>query len=113
MPGGRLFHYTDDEGYQAISSQRVWVFEASQPSGDHPFGAYFTTLGPGTRNLAKRLRIAKRKLEFVFCFTDQSDLRPLRGARGEFIFHSRADYAVTKDRQVCHGPRDAVAERLR
>jgi hypothetical protein len=65
-----LFHYTNDKGYKAISSQRVWVFKASKPPGDHAKAAYFTTLPPGTRNLAKRLflRGAAEKVAFVFCF---------------------------------------------
>lgn len=55
-----LYHYTDRDGYNAIVSQPIWRFVASQPPGDHPFGAYFTDLPPTTKNLANRLRIPRR-----------------------------------------------------
>jgi hypothetical protein len=71
-----VFHYTDEDGYNAIRSQPIWVFKASQPPGKHPVGAYFTTLGPTTANLAKRLRIPTSKLEYVFCFHGAEDLSP-------------------------------------
>jgi hypothetical protein len=51
--GGSLFHFTNDKGYKAISSQVVWLFRASKPPGGHLKGAYFTTLPPGTKNLNK------------------------------------------------------------
>lgn len=76
-----------------------WRFQASHPPGDHPFGAYFTTLPPGTPKLAQRLRIPTSKLEFVFTFTDADDLTPLRGDRGKWIFFSPTDYFVDRDRQ--------------
>jgi hypothetical protein len=107
-----LFHYTDEEGYKGIGSRPDWVFRASQPPGDHPRGAYFTNLGPATANLAKRLRMPRQKTEFLFCFRDQSDLRPLPGGRGQFIFHSRGDYVVVRDRQVFHGSRVSALEAL-
>ena len=65
----RIYHYTDEEGFKAIRSQKTWVFKASRPPGNHPGeGAYFTSLEPGTLNLAKRLRIPRDKVSFVFCF---------------------------------------------
>ncbi|SRR6266498_4191966 len=42
-----------------------WHFVANQPPGNHPFGAYFTTLPRGTRNLAQKLRIPKSKTQYV------------------------------------------------
>lgn len=107
------FHYTDDDGYKAISSQPVWLFKAAQPRGDHPFGAYFTTLPPGTVKLALRLRIPRTKLEFAFCFHDMGDLLPLRGGRGHYIFYSPEDYSVIEDRQVAAGTRNDVEEALK
>ena len=86
MNPSRLFHYTDDEGYKAISSQPDWLFKVEQPPGKHPPGAYFTSLGPERTDLARRLRIPKDKLRFVFAFTVMDELRRLPGARGEFIF---------------------------
>jgi len=108
---GILFHYTDSDGYDAIRSQPIWLFKASQPPGNHPIGAYFTTLGPGTPNLAKRLRIPKSKLKYVFSFRSAQDLTPLTGARGRYVFYSDADYRVEPDRQSDHGPAAEVAGR--
>ncbi len=107
-----LFHYTNDKGYKAISSQRVWVFKASKPPGDHVKAAYFTTLPPGTRNLAKRLfvRGAVEKVAFVFCFSGGEDLQPLPGGRGMFVFYSEEDYAVVEQRQVYDGSTSEARE---
>lgn len=106
------FHYTDDHGFKAINSQPTWVFEAAQPPGEHPVGAYFTTLSPETLKLAARLRLPKRKIAFAFCFTDVGDLIPIDGDRGEFIFYSPINYAVEKTRQVGAGSRGDVQEQL-
>ena len=97
------FHYTDQAGYIAIRSQVVWHFEAAQPPGLHPFGAYFTTLGRSTKSLAQRLRIPKSKVAFFFEFTDIGDLTPLPGGRGQYIFYSPTDYDVDQSRQINHG----------
>jgi hypothetical protein len=109
----RLFHYTDDDGYKSISARPDWVFKVAQPPGKHPPGAYFTSLGPGTRNLALRLRIPKDKLRFVFCFTEAGDLHALRGERGNVIFFSRVDYVVECARQVFMGSRESAMEHLK
>src|SRR4051794_33864064 len=98
-----LFHYTDKAAYDAIRAQAVWRFVAARPTGNHPFGAYFTTLGKDTKNLAKRLRIPRTKLAFFFEFTDAGDLTPLPGGRGQFIFYSPTDYDVDQPRQIGHG----------
>jgi hypothetical protein len=110
-----LFHYTNDKGYKAISSQRTWIFKASRPPCDHPKAAYFTTLPPGSHNLAKRLfvRGAAEKVAFVFCFSGGEDLQPLPGGRGTFIFFSEGDYAVDEQRQIYHGPVSEAREELR
>lgn len=110
MPQGLIYHYTDEVGFKAIGSQRTWVFRASRPPGDHPIGAYFTTLGPGISNLAKRLRIPRSKTEFVFCFADRGDLWPLEGGRGQFIWYSPCDYEVEPARQGFSGPRGEAKE---
>src|SRR5438034_5151452 len=113
--GGSLFHFTNDKGYKAISSQPTWLFKASKPPGDHPKGAYFTTLPPGTKNLAKRLfvRGSADKVTFTFSFSGGEDLKPLEGGRGAFIFYSETDYPVEKERQGPHGPTAEVRERLK
>lgn len=109
-----LFHYTNDKGYKALSSQVTWLFKASQPPGDRPTGAYFTSLKPGTKNLAKRLfvRGSADKIAFVFSFSGGEDLTPLAGGRGAFIFYSTDDYPVEKERQGPHGPTERVQEEL-
>ncbi len=86
-----LFHYTDFAGYNAIASQVIWTFRASKPRGPHPVGAYFTTLGPTTRNLAKRLRIPRSKVDYSFAFTDVGDLTPIAGGRGSYIRYAPTD----------------------
>jgi len=63
-------------------------------------------------NLAKRLRIPKDKRSFVFCFTDNSDLTPLEGGRGEYIRYSPIDYSVEESRQLFHGTREEAMEQL-
>lgn len=100
-----MFHYMDKEANNAIRSQPVWRFRVSKPPGDHPEGAYFTTLPPGTRNLGKRLfvRGCREKLEFVFHFSGNQGLRPLPGDRGTWIFYSPTDYPVEQSRQIAHG----------
>lgn len=97
-------HFTDEPGFKAIGSQPVWLFRALKPPGPHPFGAYFTTLDASVPNLAPRLRIPRTKLAFVFSFSErQGDLRPLRGGRGRYVFHSPHDYAVEQPRQISKG----------
>lgn len=98
-----MHHYTNLAGYNAIRASTIWRFVASQPPGSHPFGAYFTTLPPGTPNLAKKLRIPNDKLKYVFEFVDAGDLLPLPGGRGAYILYSPIDYSVPTDRQIQHG----------
>jgi len=98
-----MYHYTDLAGYNAIRAQPVWHFQAHQPPGNHPFGAYFTTLPRGTRNLAQRLGTSRAKLQYVFEFEDAGDLTPLAGGRGQFIFYSPTDYDVPGPRQRYSG----------
>jgi hypothetical protein len=103
--GGLVFHYTDEVGYKAISSQVEWYFKASSPPGRHPRGAFFTVVSPDSPKLAKSLRIPRRKLEYLFCFADAGDLRPIdgdRGIRGYSLYHPD-DYVVARKRQVFHG----------
>jgi hypothetical protein len=98
-----MYHYTDRDGYNAIGSQGTWLFHAGQPPGDHPVGAYFTTLGPDTKNLAQRLRIPRSKVKYVFEFSGSDGLEPLPGGRGEYIFYSPTDYEVEPSRQIFAG----------
>ena len=109
-----LFHYTNNKGYNAISSQVVWLFKASKPPCNHPRAAYFTTLPPGTRNLSKRLfvRGCAEKTEFVFSFSGGEDLPRLRGGRGDHIHYSGEDYPVEEPRQGRRGRTDQVREEL-
>lgn len=98
-----MFHYTDKDGYNAIVSQPTWLFLATQPPGNHPIGAYFTELPPEIRQLAKRLRIPRRKLQWVFEFMDVGDLIRIRGGRGDDVAYSPKDYPVDPSRQLHHG----------
>ncbi len=97
-------HFTNRDGYNSIRSQIDWLFRAGKPPGGHPFGAYFTTLGLTTPNLAVRLRIPREKLAYFFSFVDRTgDLVPLEGGRGQFVFYSRTDYTVENPRQLESG----------
>lgn len=97
-------HYTDLNGYNGISSHPTWRLVAAAPPGEHPFGAYFTNLGPETRHLAKRLRIPKSKLAYRFEFVGEEGLEPMDGGRGAFILFSACDYLVEPPRQRFKGP---------
>jgi hypothetical protein len=101
---GAVNHFTDLDGYNGIWATRpVWTFHAGRPPGDHPFGAYFTTLASDTPNLAEKLRIPRRKLAQFFSFQDVADLTPLRGGRGQWVFYATNTYPVDGDRQLDHG----------
>jgi len=76
-----MLHYTDEPGFKAISSQSVWHFKAAKPPGPHPAGAYFTTLRPDAPLLCKRLRLPRRKIQWVFEFAGEFGLRPIKGGR--------------------------------
>jgi len=91
-----MLHYTNQDGWNSIRSQVNWSFRAQKPPGDHPLGAYFTTLPPNTRNLLKKLRIPRSKSEFVFCFRHSIELIRLDGGRGEYVWYSPDDYEVEK-----------------
>jgi hypothetical protein len=100
-----MFHYTNSDGYKSINSPE-WLFRAAQPPGDpkaHPFGAYFTDLPEDDPMLAKKLRIPRVKIHYVFEFIDHDDLRRLPGDRGRYIFYSRVDYGVRRERQLHSG----------
>jgi hypothetical protein len=101
--GSSMFHYTNVAGFNGIRSSPIWRFLASQPPGEHPRGAYFTTLDRDTPRLAARLRIPKAKLEYFFEFTEIGDLKPLPGGRGNYIFYSPEDYKVVPPRQLNSG----------
>lgn len=107
-----LSHYTDKSGFQAIQAQVDWNFKATSPPGNHPQGAYFTTLDPRTRNIANRLRIPRLKVEYVFCFRDLQDLNHLAGGRGRFILYHPRDYRVERSRQVYSGPSEDFPEEV-
>jgi hypothetical protein len=109
-----LFHYTNDRGYKAISSQVVWLFKASKPPCNHPKAAYFSSLPPSTRNLSKRLfvRGCTDKTEFVFSFSGGEELPCLRGGRGDLVYYNKEDYPVEVERQGPHGATEKVQGQL-
>src|SRR5205085_2937969 len=100
----------DKNGYNGIRATPTWRFKASQPPApaSHPFGAYFTTLPPDTKNLAIRLGIPRLKTEYLFVFVEAGDLTPVDSDRGEFILYSPADYLVAEDRQQFQGKRNVA-----
>jgi hypothetical protein len=107
MPEALQYHYTNKDGYDGIRSAKVWRFIADKPPCEHPKGAYFTDLDEQTPLLAKRLRIGKLKIEYVFKFLDVGDLQPLEGDRGQHIFYSKTDYFVEAPRQRGKGERES------
>ncbi len=98
-----MFHYTDKPGWNAIRSQVVWCFKASQPNAaDRPIGAYFTDIEPTEANLRvlhQKIRVPVEKQEYVFWFRGTAGLTQLNGGTGrdKRIFYSRVDYLVSDD----------------
>jgi hypothetical protein len=101
------YHYTDKNGFNGIRSTHPdWKFAVCQPPPEHhPPGAYFTSLVPTDRQLAKKLRIPVYKTEYCFEFADVRDLKPIRGDRGQCVFYSPEEYCVTPVRQRYNGER--------
>ena len=81
-----VFHYTDQEGWNAVRSQKAWRFKATQPKDpSRPFGVYFTDIEPTASNLRtlfKRIRVPKAKQQYVFWFVGTEGLSQLNGGRG-------------------------------
>jgi hypothetical protein len=71
VAGGWLLHYSDDNGYKAISSQPDWTFKSSQPPGDNEAGAYFTTLPPDAHRFSAQTKIPQAKQKNAFAFVGQ------------------------------------------
>jgi len=98
-----MFHYTDKQGWNAIRSQVIWRFKASQPRDrDRPIGAYFTDIEPTPENLRllhQKIRVPAVKHEFVFEFHGVEGLTQLNGGTGrdKRIFYSKDDYLVSDD----------------
>jgi hypothetical protein len=105
---GWILHYTDADGYKAISSRPVWVFKAHQPRGDRPFGAYFTRLLPSDNKLAAGTRLPTIKREYVFAFAGEEGLKPVPGGKGEYNLWTDDDYEVVSDRQQYRGPAEKL-----
>lgn len=98
-----LFHYTDKKGWDAVRSQAVWCFKASQPNDpQRPSGAYFTDIEPTRENLRllhQKIRVPVAKQEYVFQFRGMEGLTQLNGGTGrdKRIFYSRGDYLVSDE----------------
>ena len=109
-------HFTDRDGYNAVSSQPTWTFKVEQPRALYnPPGAYFTTLGPKTPNLSKTIRVPVAKLAYILAFEPPPvpQLLPLPGGRGmrRTIMYSPVDYPVERRYQRAHGSADEVGDR--
>ncbi len=108
-----MFHYTNDRGYKAISSQQPWLFKASKPPCNHPRELTSRT-SPGNEKSGQatlRPRLRGQNEFRVLLFGDE-DLRSIEGGRGEHIFYSREDYPVVKERQGPHGETVEVQKEL-
>lgn len=104
-------HFTNKQGFNAISSQPTWLFKALQPPATYqPRGAYFTECSPSEERLAKKLCVPREKLEYVFMFDPPTALRPLPGGRGQLgkVSYSPTDYPVAVDDQHFSGPTGLV-----
>ena len=99
-------HFTNKAGFHGIRSAQPWLFRAHQPPATYnPPGAYFTTWGPKEKDLARKLRVPRAKLEYLFAFADVGDLTPIPGGRGRLgtLFYAPKDYPVQEDRQEYSG----------
>ena len=103
-----VFHYTNRKGLNGIRSQADWLFRASKPPSEHPYGAYFTNLDPSTPKLHKKLLVPREKRDFVFQFRGVEGLTPAPGVgdRDVWILFSPDDYGVARERQQYSGPTD-------
>ena len=100
---GLVYHYTDQSGWNAIRSQVDWLFKASQPPGDRPYGVYFTTLRIDAPKFHKKTRIPVEKQEYVFAFAGNEELEQRDDGKRPYILVSAQDYLVVKDRQRYNG----------
>lgn len=98
-----VYHYTNQSGWNAIRSQVDWVFKASKPAGDRPFGVYFTTLRVDAPKFHKKTRIPVDKQEYAFAFTGKDGLEERDDGKRPYILVSPTDYVVVKDRQTYNG----------
>jgi hypothetical protein len=101
-----MFHYTDKEGWNAIRSQRIWLFRVSQPwDPKRPKRVYFTDIEPSPEHLRvlyKKVRVPREKQEYVFQFKGADGLTQLNGGigRDKRIYFSPVNYEVVETRQL-------------
>ncbi|EOW6561510.1 RHS repeat-associated core domain-containing protein [Cronobacter dublinensis] len=103
-----VYHYTDKGGYKGISSQKPYKFKASSPIKGHPKGIYVTTKSPEelakTPNGFKKLGLTSAKSTHFYEFQiDDSQLKPIRGDRGEFIRYIEGDMDLDREHVSRHG----------
>ncbi|HEX4792853.1 MAG TPA: hypothetical protein VH370_03620 [Humisphaera sp.] len=103
-----VYHYTDQPGWNAIRAQVDWLFKASQPPGNRPFGVYFTTLRVDAPKFHKKTRIPVDKQEYVFAFTGTEGLEQRDEGRRPFVLLSPTDYLVAKHRQTYNGKSETM-----
>lgn len=103
-----VYHYTGQPGWNAIRSQVDWLFKASQPPGDRPYGVYFTTLRIDAPKFHKKTRIPVEKQEYVFAFTGKEGLEERDDGKRPFVLVSPKDYLVAEDRQQYNGKSESM-----
>lgn len=104
----KVYHYTDKKGYNGISSQKPFLFKASSPIKGHPNGVYVTTKSPEELakipNGYKKLGLTNEKSSYYFEFEiDASELKPIKGDRGEFIKYIEDDFEISRDSVTSYG----------
>lgn len=95
-----LYHYTDSDGYIRINSsgKASITFVASQPRHpDKPFGVYFTTKPPNTKNLAATIKTSREKIRYYFkVLLPRNKVVPIPGGKGIFIWYSPVTITVPR-----------------
>jgi RHS repeat-associated protein len=84
----RVYHYTDKNGYNGIRSGKPHHIRPG--NAKHGAGPFVTPRSPAdltAPNAYKKLGLTGRKHEYVVEFdVDEKFLKPIPGARGQFIF---------------------------
>jgi len=104
----KVYHYTSKSGYNAISSQNPFDFRASSPSKGNPRGVYVTTKSPEQlatqTNGYKKLGLTSDKSTHFFEMeVPESNLKSLKGSRGEYVKYFPDDTKINRAAVSRHG----------